>query len=432
MSEQIHNWAGNVTFSPARSHHPTSLDEVRRIVTEATSARVLGTGHSFNELADTAGDLIVLDAMPAQVRIDPDARTATVPAGLRLADLAARLHAAGFALTALPSLPHISLAGACATGTHGSGDGNPGLAGMVRGLRLVSADGDVVELTRGAADSPDSPDSPPSPDFDGAVVALGALGVVTELTVDVVPTFDVAQYVHEGVALPELIARFDEIFSAGYSVSAFTDWQNTAAVWVKTKVPAGAAETAKPDPDWLGGRLAERAVHPIPGMPAENCTEQLGVPGPWHERLPHFRPGFTPSSGAELQSEFFLSRSRAAEALSAVHALGPLIAPVVQISEVRTVAADELWLSPSYRRDSVTIHFTWVADRAVVEPVLAAVERALLPLGARPHWGKVFSGGPEAAIAGYERARDFQRLLDRHDPDGKFRNDFVRRLFPRR
>jgi xylitol oxidase len=288
---------------------------------------------------------------------------------------------------------------------------------MVRGLRLVEADGGVADLTRGV-----------SPDFDGSVVALGALGVVTELTVDIVPTFDVAQYVHQGVALDTLIDRFEEVFSAGYSVSAFTDWRGDASVWVKSTTGSDAASGA--EPGWLGGLLAEHAAHPIPGMSAENSTEQLGIPGPWHERLPHFRPDFTPSAGEELQSEFFVPRAQAAEALNAVRELGSLIGPVVQISEVRTVAADELWLSPSYRRDSVTLHFTWVPDLAAVTPALAAIERELSPLGARPHWGKVFSGGPAAALAGYERAADFQALADRRDPGGKFRNAFVRRLFP--
>lgn len=418
MSEQIRNWAGNVVFRPARGHHPASPDELRRVVAGAKSVRVLGTGHSFNRLADTDGDLVVLDRMPAAVRIDRDEGTASVSAGMRLAEIAERLHAEGFALTALPSLPHISLAGACATGTHGSGDRNQGLAALVRAMRLVGPDGDVVALQRGA-----------SSDFDGAVVALGALGVVTELTVDVVPAFDVAQSVYENVPLPELIARLDEVFATGYSVSAFTEWRDEASVWVKVKLPT---DTPRPDPDWLGGRLAEHPAHPIPGMSGEICTEQLGVPGPWHERLPHFRPDFTPSAGAELQSEFFVPRSRAAEALAAVRDLGPILAPVVQISEVRTVAADELWLSPAYRRDSVAVHFTWIADRAAVEPALAEVERVLMPLAARPHWGKVFLGGPEAAVAAYERAGDFRELLERHDPEGKFRNDFVRRLFPAR
>jgi xylitol oxidase len=423
MTEQIRNWAGNVGFRPARSHRPGSLEELRRVVAGAERVRVLGTGHSFNRIADTPDDLVLLDGLPAEVEIDADARTATVTAGIRLADLAARLHAAGFALANLPSLPHISLAGACATGTHGSGDGNRGLAALVRAIRLIGPAGDVVELSRDA-----------SPDFPGAVVGLGALGVVTHLTVDIVPTFAIAQHVYEEVPLQELVTHFDAVFSSGYSVSAFTDWVGATSVWLKRRVPA--ATTAAPAPvpgpglDWLGGRLADRAAHPIPGMPAENCTEQLGVPGPWHERLPHFRPEFTPSSGAELQSEFFLPRTRAAEALGVVRELSSLVAPVLQISEVRTVAADDLWLSPSYGRDTVTLHFTWSPDRAAVSPALSAVERELLPLGARPHWGKLFLSGPAAALATYEKADEFQRLLYGHDPEGKFRNDFVRRLFP--
>lgn len=423
MTEEIRNWAGNVVFHPARCHRPASSDDLRRIVAQAKRVRVLGTGHSFNRLADTPDDLILLDALPTEVQIDSDERTATVSAGIRLADLAARLHAAGFALANLPSLPHISLAGACATGTHGSGDGNRGLAAPVRAVRLVGPDGDVVELDRDT-----------SPDFAGAVVGLGALGVVTHMTVDIVPTFEIAQYVYQDVRLEELAAQFDAAFSAGYSVSAFTDWVGTASIWVKQRVPAASAQTPATHPllgpDWLGGRAADRAAHPIPGMPAENCTEQLGVPGPWHERLPHFRPNFTPSSGAELQSEFFLPREHAAGALDIVRKLSPLVTPVLQISEVRTVAADDLWLSPSHGRDTVTVHFTWIADRAAVSPALAAVEQELLPLGARPHWGKVFLSGPAAALATYPKAGDFQQLLDRHDPQGKFRNDFVRRLFP--
>jgi xylitol oxidase len=404
-------------------------------VAAATSVRVLGTGHSFNRIADTAGDLVILDKMPAEVRIDREQSTATVPAGMRLAELAAHLHAEGFALTALPSLPHISLAGACATGTHGSGDRSQGLAALVRALRFISPGGDVVELKRASSTGTDTnantnTNTDTDTDFNGAVVSLGALGVITQLTVDVVPTFDIAQSVYEGVPVPELIEHLDEVFAAAYSVSAFTGWRGDASVWVKVK--ANASNPENPDPDWLGGHLAHQAAHPIPGMSGENCTEQLGVPGPWHERLPHFRPDFTPSSGAELQSEFFLPRARAAEGLRAVRDLGPLIAPVLQISEIRTVAADDLWLSPAYRRDSVAFHFTWIADRASVEPALAEVERVLMPLGARPHWGKVYLGGPAAALATYERADDFRDLLERHDPEGKFRNDFVRRLFPAR
>jgi xylitol oxidase len=417
MSEAVRNWAGNVEFRAARVHRPTTLEQLQEVVAGAEAVRVLGTGHSFNRIADTHGDLVLLHDLPASVEIDAVAGTATVAAGLRLAELSARLYEAGYALANLPSLPHISLAGACATGTHGSGDGNQNLAAFVRGIRLVDASGDVVELERGVDE-----------DFPGAPVSLGALGVVTHLTVDVQPTFDVAQYVYEGITLDELIEQHEDVYASAYSVSSFTNWASgRAALWLKLRTDEDGG-FAQPKQTWLGGRLAVHGSHPVPGMPVENCTKQLGIPGPWHERLPHFRPEFTPSNGEEIQSEFFVPRAVATEAFEAMRGLGEQIASVVQVSEIRSIAADDLWLSPAYERDCFALHFTWIADRAAVTPVLAAIEDALLPLGARPHWGKLYVSGPAAALATYERADDFRQLLDRRDPGGKFRNEFVDRL----
>jgi xylitol oxidase len=424
----VRNWAGNVAFRAARVHRPSTLDELRRIVAEAGSVRVLGSGHSFNRIADTGADLVRVDGLPAEVELAEDGRTATVAAGMRLAELAARLHAAGRALANLPSLPHISLAGTVATGTHGSGDGNQGLAALVRAVRMVGPDGGLVELSRER-----------TPEFAGTVVALGALGVVTHLTVAIEPDFEVAQRVYQGVPIDRFIERHAEVHACGYSVSGFTDWRPGGAfsVWRKLRTAGdgrhpdeGGADEGAALIEELGGRPATEAAHPVPGMPAGNCTPQFGLPGPWHERLPHFRPEFTPSNGRELQSEFFVSREAAGAALAAVHALGARIAPVLQIGEVRTIAADDLWLSPASGRASLALHFTWIADRAAVEPVLAELEQALLPLGARPHWGKLYHSGPEAAVAAYPRAAEFRRLLERYDPQGKFRNPFVDGLFP--
>ena len=418
MSEAVRNWAGNVEFRAARVHRPTTLEDLRQIVADAEAVRVLGTGHSFNRIADTRGDLLRLDAMPATVEIDAEAGTATVAAGMRLAELSARLHEAGYALANLPSLPHISLAGACTTATHGSGNGNQNLAAFVRGIELVDASGDVVELARGV-----------DADFAGAPVGLGALGVVTRMTVDVQPTYEVAQYVYPEASLDAVFAQLEDVYESAYSVSTFTTWDSDhAQVWLKLRAGADGG-FARPREVWLGGKLAEQGVHPVPGMPVENCTEQLGVPGPWHERLPHFRPEFTPSNGEEIQSEFFVPRALAGEAFEAMRRLGARIAPVVLTSEIRSIAADDLWLSPAFERDCFALHFTWIADRAAVTPVLAAMEEALLPLGARPHWGKFFVSGPAAALATYEKADAFRQLLARRDPDGKFRNEFVDGLF---
>ena len=415
-SRLITNWAGNVSFTAARVHRPRSVAELREIVASSTKVRALGTRHSFNRVADTPGDLVSVAELPPMIDIDPATGTAAVSAGLRYSEVAEQLHRAGFALPNLASLPHISVAGACATGTHGSGDRNGGLATAVSALRMIGPDGELTELSR--RDDPER--------FPGAVVALGALGVVTELTLDLVPDFEVAQYVDEGLALDRLAERFDEVCGAADSVSVFTNWADgDASVWLKRQ-----DDTDQADPEWLSARLADGQRHPIPGMPPDFCTQQGGVPGPWHERLPHFRPDFTPSSGEELQSEFLLPRAAAPQAIAALRGLAERIAPVLLISEIRTVAADDLWLSPAYGRASAAFHFTWVADAEAVTPVLSAVGERLMPLGARPHWGKLFTAPPDQVADLYERSADFRRLAQAHDPGGKFVNSFVGALFP--
>lgn len=403
------NWAGNVTFSAARVHHPATETELSQIVAGADRVRALGTGHSFNRVADTPGDLVCLDQLPPTAEVDPAARSVTVAAGVSYAELTGRLHQAGFALASLASLPHISVGGSVATGTHGSGDGRRCLSAAVSGLRLMGPGGDQAELRRG------------DPDFDGAVVALGALGVVTRLTLDIEPAFEVRQQVYVDVDLDEVAGQLAEVFAAGYSVSVFTGWRDgQAMVWVKQR-PGHA------DSGWRGRHPARQAMHPVPGQPPENCTEQFGVPGPWHQRLPHFRPDRKPSAGAELQSELYLPRESAPAAIAALRELGDLIAPVLLTSELRTVAADELWLSPAYHRDTVAFHFTWVLDNGAVLPVLAQVENRLLPLGARPHWGKLTTLPPRVVLAAYPEAGAFARLMRRLDPPGKFRTDLIDR-----
>ncbi|MET7761366.1 FAD-binding protein [Streptomyces sp. NPDC005393] len=413
------NWAGNITFTAARLHRPETLAELRRIVASADRVRALGTGHSFNRIADTDGDLVSLDRLPHRIEIAPDGSTVTIAAGMRYAHVAAPLHAKGYALANLASLPHITVAGACATATHGSGNTQRCLAAAVAGLEIVGPGGEITELRRDTA----------ADRLNGAVVGLGGLGVVTGMTLDIEPAYEVAQWVWTGLPLDRLDDSFEEIFGAAYSVSVFTDWQaGDGVVWLKCRTDRpGPPEPGQP---WLGARPADRHHHPVPAMPPLHCTEQLGAPGPWHERLPHFRPDFTPSNGDELQSELLLPREAARDAFAALRGLGDRIAPVVQVSEVRTVAADELWLSPAYGRDSVAFHFTWVPDHEAVIGVVAAMEELLLPLGARPHWGKLTAAAPERITASYERAADFGRLLAEHDPKGTFRNRYLERHFP--
>ncbi len=400
-----HNWAGNYAYRAERLHRPSTLDEVRRIVAGAPRIRVLGSRHSFHGIADSS-ELLSLDSLPAGVSVDREAGTVSVAGGVRYGALAEALDAEGLALANLASLPHISVAGAVATATHGSGDGNGNLATAVAGLQLVTSGGDVVEARRG------------DPDFDGLVVGLGALGAVTRITLDVEPAYRVRQRVFEAMAWDALYEHFDAITASGYSVSVFTRWgETTDQVWVKTR---DAPEESRDE--LFGARAATSERHPILELDPVNCTRQLGVPGPWFDRLPHFRMGFTPSAGDELQSEYIFARRHAAAAIEAVRALAGAVSPVLQVSEIRTIAADHLWMSPQYGEDSVAIHFTWKPDEHAVERVLEDLEAALAPFGARPHWGKVFLAAPR-----YERLPDFIRLVERLDPRGAFRNEWLER-----
>ncbi|MEV8015932.1 FAD-binding protein [Streptomyces sp. NPDC086554] len=408
------NWAGNIAFRADRLHRPASLDALRELVAGSRQVRVLGSGHSFNRIADTDGPdgtLLSLTALPPSVDVDTAARTVRVAGGVRYAELARRVHEQGLALPNMASLPHISVSGSVATGTHGSGNANRSLSAAVAAVDLVTADGATLTLRRG------------DDGFDGAVVSLGALGVVTALTLDLEPAFEVSQRVFTELPLPALdFDTFEAISSAAYSVSLFTDWRRPrfTQVWLKAR------HDGTPPVDFPWAAPASAPLHPVPGMPAENCTPQLGVPGPWHERLPHFRAEFTPSSGAELQSEYLLPRADAIAALHALDSAREAIAPVLQVCEVRTVAADSQWLSPAYGRDTVSFHFTWVPRTAEVLPVLALIEERLAGFGARPHWGKVFRVPPAELRAHYPRLGDFAALAGKLDPAGTFRNAFVR------
>jgi xylitol oxidase len=405
------NWAGNYAYRARRLHRPTTIEQVQEIVAGAPAVRVLGSRHSFNDIADSA-ELVTLEEMPVEVAFDGAANTVSCNAALKYGELVETLNAEGVALHNLASLPHISVAGAVATATHGSGDANGNLATAVAGLELVTSEGEVLEAARG------------EPDFDGLVVGLGALGAVTRITLDVEPAYEVRQRVFEGLSWEALFENFDEITSRGYSVSVFTRWGEAAGqVWVKSRVTD---EPERVESDLFGAVPATVDRHPILEFDAAPCTPQLGRPGLWSDRLPHFRMGFTPSSGDELQAEYLLPRRYAVEAIEAVCALADGIRPILQVSEIRTVAADRLWMSTSYGEEAVGIHFTWKPEPEAVGEMLVRVEAALAPFGARPHWGKLF-GADAAEIAPlYERLPDFVRLVERLDPRGAFRNPWLR------
>jgi alditol oxidase len=413
--ERLKNWAGNLEYGTDRLYSATSVEEVRNYVKQQKKLKVLGTRHCFNNIADTKDSFLSLKPMNQVIALDPTARTVTVAAGISYGQLAPYLDSKGFALHNLASLPHISLAGACATATHGSGEKNGNLATAISGLELVTAAGEVLKLSRDRDGEM----------FQGTLVGLGALGVITNLTLDMQPTYMVRQYVYQNLPLRELAEHFDAIQSSGYSVSLFTRWQNQLVneVWIKRRVEAG--QTFKVPAEFFGAKLATRNLHPIAELSAENCTEQMGVPGPWYERLPHFRMGFTPSAGKELQAEYFVPRQHAVEAMLAVEKLRDQVSPHLLISEIRTIAADKLWMSPCYQQDCATIHFTWKPEWDAVRHLMPMIERELTPFQARPHWGKLFTTPPSELKRLYRKMPAFIELCSKYDPDGKFRNEFL-------
>lgn len=401
MVEFERNWANNLLYS-APVEHPSSIAEVQELVASAGRVHALGTRHSFTPCADSDGVIVALDRIDPDLVVDPDARTATVGSAIRLGDLGRRLHELGWAIAAMPSLPHISLGGAVATATHGSGDTLGMLATLVRALEIIGPDG---ELRRVEGDG-----------LAAAVMSYGALGVVTRVTVAVEPAFDVVQHSFAGLAWDQVDDHLDEIFAAAYSVSLFTTWDGPVRnALVKSRSSIRRSE-------FFGASMES-------GNPAdlgvEARTTPLGTPGPAWDRLPHFRLAAVPSVGEELQSEYFVPRAHAVEALRALRAIGADISRALHMTELRTVAADGLWLSPAHETDVLAIGFTWQDVPELVLPLLPRIEELLFPLGARPHWAKLFHARAAALAPRQPKWQDFLRVRDAVDPGRKFGNAFL-------
>lgn len=409
------NWAGNLTYSTSRLYQPTTEEELITLLQQNRNIKVLGSKHCFNTIADSTHAFISLDSFETPLLINKQEQTVTVGAGVKYGALAAYLQSEGYALHNLASLPHISVAGACLTATHGSGSSNGNLATAVVALAFITSNGNKVILDR----------YKDAAVFNGAVVNLGGLGILTSLTLSIEPCYTMQQHVYENLSFYELKHYFKAIMAAGYSVSLFTNWQQKKIneVWIKNKtIHSGLATT---NSTFYGATAAVNNLHPIAEVSAENCTEQMGIPGPWHERLPHFKMGFTPSSGIELQSEYFVPLEQAYEAICAVEKLSTFIFPHLFISEIRTIAADDLWMSPCYQQPSAAIHFTWKQHVPEVMALLPVIETALAPFNARPHWGKLFTMPHEKIKTLYPKLTAFQQLLHQYDPAGCFKNNFL-------
>lgn len=410
----LKNWAGNLEYGTGNVHYPSTVEEVQQVIKKCDKLKALGSRHSFNTIADSNANLLSLDKLNKLVSLNKDSNTVTVEAGMKYGELAPYLHQQGFALHNLASLPHISIAGAIATATHGSGVTNGNLSTAVSAMEFVNAKGEVISLSK----------QKDGDEFNGAVVGLGALGVITKVTLNLLPTFEMKQVVYRNLAISVLKDNFAAIQAAGYSVSLFTDWKNKNIneVWVKRK--ADASSTAAPV-ELFGAKLADKNLHPIETESAENCTDQMDIPAPWFERMPHFKMGFKPSAGKELQAEYFVPIEHAYDAIMAMEALHEKTTPHLFISEIRTIAADDLWMSPCHKQTCIALHTTWKQEIPEVMRLLPLVEEQLAPFNAKPHWAKLFAIAPTTLQSRYAQLAPFKELVKQHDPDGKFRNDFL-------
>lgn len=387
-----------------------TVGEVQALVRAGGPVRALGTRHSFTDLPDTAGTLVTLSDIHDPPILDEATGTVDAPAGIRYGDLARWLHARGWALHNLGSLPHISVAGAIATGTHGSGDHNGILATAVRRLDYITATGEIARAGQN------------EPDFPGLVVGLGAYGIVVRVALTVQPTYQVRQDLYRGLRWEEALEHLPAITGAGYSVSIFTNWieEDIGTIWVKTRLDTD----TDPDADQI---LDAERIDSADSADT-NLNPRGGIPGPWHERLPHFRLDATPSHGDELQSEYLIDPIHAAPALLAVRALGDRLALALLISELRTAAPDPLWLSGATGRGLFGIHFTWRNDPVRVRAAVAEIEAALTGFAARPHWGKLHLFDHARLRRVFPQLDDARTLYERLDPDGTFSNAHVEHL----
>ena len=411
------NWGRNILYKAKNLAEPATVGELQEMVKQAGYKKGLGSTHSYNDIADSPKTQIGLRKLNKVISIDESKRTVAIEGGIRYEELAPQLYERGFALHNLASLPQVTVAGACATGTHGSGTGNGSLATVVREMEICTADGELINISRDK-----NPDI-----FDGAVVSLGGLGIITRMVLDIQPAFDARQDLFLDMPLASVVENFDEIMSSGYSVSLFTKWQKDIVdqVWIKRRVDQPVADLGTA---FFGGKMCPKNIHPIIELSAESCTDQMGEVGPWYDRLPHFKINGMPSAVDELQSEFFVPIACAADGMRAIAKLGDKILPYLYISEIRTIAADTLWMSQVYKRESVAFHFTWKPNWPEVKKLLPEIEAVLAPFGVRPHWGKLYTIDAATVQRSYERFPDFLKLLKKYDPIGKFKNNYLNRI----
>ena len=398
------NWVGNQRCEPARIAAPVSEDEVATLVRDAGArglgVRAAGAGHSFTPVVVTDGLLLDLGGLPRIRSLDPERRRVVTGPATTIGEFGEPLLAAGLALGNQGDIVAQQIAGAVSTATHGSGLGFGSFSSSVRRVRLVVGNGDVVEIDETQPDR-----------LHAAQVAVGMLGVITELELEAVPAYRLRERV-ERWSWDEAWEPFDEHVRAHRHYSFF---------WMPSEESAALYGLASP-----GVSMADRChvkIYDEAGADEPDSDEPHRRVGPAHRIYPMvYEPNFH-------ELEYFVPLERGRDALAAMRELmlASLPASVFPL-EVRTVAREDAWLSHSYGRDTVVISVSGTPGTDYW-PYLRDVDRLLGEFDARVHWGKLHFLTSEQLHERYPRAADFVEVRRTLDPGGVFLNDHLRPLF---
>jgi L-gulonolactone oxidase len=422
------NWAGNQQCAPVRIEHPSNEGDLVRIVTEAASAgqrvKVVGAGHSFTGIALTDGRLVKLDSYGKVLRVDREKRTATVEAGITLSRLNEELDIHGFAMENLGDIAYQSIAGAISTSTHGTGKALGGLATQVIGMRLIAGDGSVIDC---------SADSEPEV-FHAARVGLGALGVISTVTLQCKPAFNL-HVIEMPMRVDEVLESLDEHIQSNEHFEFFwvpnTGWALTKRNNRTDKPLATRGRWKEFKDDILinnvlfgllcrAGRLRPSLVPRIAkAIPSSGIVDYVDK---------SYRVFASPRLIRFYEMEYSIPAEAATEALNRVRAFLKQsgLMPIFPV-EVRFTKGDDIPLSTASGRDScyIAVH---VFEGVQYQQYFEAVEQIMNDYGGRPHWGKLHFQTAETLATRYPQWEAFQKMRARLDPEGRFSNPYLERV----
>jgi len=427
------NWAGTASADPVRRHWPRSTDEIADAITAAAKddlpVRALGSGHSFTAAAATSGAALDLSGWTGIVAADLDSGLVTVRSGTTIRELNAALEMLGLAMANLGDIDAQTVSGAISTGTHGTGARLGGIATQVTGIELVTADGSVVSCSADAR-----PDL-----FSAARVSLGALGVISTITLQCTPAFALAAD-ERPMPLDEVLGRFGELAADNDHFEFYWFPYGKNALVKRNNRVAGGNAAPGAMPNWRRfleyevmenaafgalcrtGRAVPATIKPLNRLAAATLSKR-SYSAPSHQVF------VTPRRVRFVESEYAVPREALLDVLGELRAGVPRLAhPVMFPVEVRIAAADDVWLSTAYGRDSAYVAIHQYVGLPYQE-YFQLFESVASAAGGRPHWGKMHTRDAAYLTGAYPRFADFLRVRDETDPGRLFANRYLEQVF---